>query len=267
MGLRSISPPVLASVRFTLASVLLLGIVLPFKRIRGQILTLGPWRIFILIGFLGTTLPSLFQNYGMVHLTAGISGVIQGAGPIYTALFAAYLLGEALGVRKIVGAAMAFSGTVLLSIVFKGGGTGSVLGITLLTLSAVTYSLYTVFVRKALLDRMNPMALLTGATLCGSLPLLFFTAIVEPVEQMISFNPSEMALISVLAVFSTVIAYACYVGALQRLEASKAAAFLFLIPVCALFFGFVFLGESISQLESIFSALIIIGVVVAESGR
>jgi len=267
MALETIAPPTLAAVRFSLASFILLLIVLPFSGIRRQILRRGPWTEFLVIGLLGTFLPSLLQNYGMVHLKAGISGVIQGAGPIYTAILAAVILGERLGRRKISGAALAFAGTVLLSTGFGNLGQTSAYGVVLLTLSAVSYSCYTVAVRRSLIGRMHPMALLTGATICGSVPLLIVTVLLEPAQSLVDFDISEGTLILLLVVLSTVVAYACYVSALNRLEASRAAAFLFLIPVSALSLGAFYLGETISIMEGLASGLILLGVIVTESER
>ena len=265
MALETVPPAGLAAIRFALASLVLIVIILPFPNIRRQVFIRGPWRKFLIIGLLGTFLPNILQNYGMLRLSAGVSGVVQGAGPIYTAVLAAVILREHFGSRKILGAATAFSGTLLLSLGLGEVGKASALGVGLVALSALSYSFYTIALKKVLLERMHPMALLTGTTICGTIPLLLFTLVMEPFEHLLTLDQSEIVLILILVFFPTVLAYACYVGALGRMEVSRVAAFIFLVPVGALLLGVIYLGESLSAAQVISSGLIIGGVIVAES--
>jgi drug/metabolite transporter (DMT)-like permease len=267
MALRTLPPGGIAAARFLLASAILVVISLPFGRVRSQLFSRRLWPTFLLVGFLGTFLPNILQNYGLTLIGAGISGVIQGTGPVYTALLATITLGESFGRRKAVGAIAAFGGTLLLSLGMGGGGRVSVAGIVLVALSALAYSLYTIALRKSLLEKVHPMVMLTGSMVTGTVPLLVFSFLVEPMDALLSPSVSEIKLIVALAIIPTLLAFACYVLALSRIEASKAAAFIFLVPVGTLFLGPLFLGESISPIQFGYCGLIIAGVALAESER
>jgi len=267
IALRSIPPIGLAAVRFSLASIVLSIVIIPFARIRGESFSRKLLGRFLIIGLLGTFLPSVLQNYGMQYLSAGISGVLQGMGPIYTSILAALALNEHLGSKRILGALIAFGGTFLLSMGLADMGGASILGVALITLSALCYSAYTVVVRKSLLDRIHPLALLTGSTLLGALLLIPTALVVEPTHSLLHLDPSEMGVVLSLVFISTVLGYACYYGALKLIEASRAAGFIFLVPVGALILGRVFLGETLSGPQILFSAIIIAGVAIAETER
>jgi drug/metabolite transporter (DMT)-like permease len=267
MALETLPPVGLAAARFSISSLILLCLVLPFPSIRRQLFSRNAWTRFLVIGALGVALPNIVQNYGMLYLGAGISGVVQGAGPIYTGILAALILHEGFGVRKALGAVLAFGGTLLLSLGLNGGGGATATGVGLLTASALSYAVYTVALRMTLLEKMHPFALLAGTTIGGTLPLVALTIIVEPFQRLLSLDHSEWVLLAALVIFPTILGLGCYVGALSRMEASKAAAFIFLVPVIALLLGSVFLGESVSLAQMAFSGLVIGGVAISESER
>ena len=136
-----------------------------------------------------------------------------------------------------------------------------------MTSSALAYSLYTVALRRSLLGSTSPVVILTGSMVAGTVPLLLFSYTVESFEAFLSPSGSEIGLIVLLAIVPTLIAFACYTLALARIEASKAGAFIFLVPVGTLLLGPLVLGESISGGQIGACALIITGVLLAESER
>ena len=267
MALATLPPGGLAALRFSIASLVLLVLAVAVPGSRRQLRQRSLWPTLVSIGLLGTFLPNLLQNYGMLFLGAGISGVVQGLGPIYTSILAVTFLGEGFGLRKRTGSAMAFCGTILLSLGLYGVGRSSLLGVILVTLSAVAYSAYTVAVRRSLLEAIHPLALLAGTTACGALGLLLYAVIVEPIDPILSMGISEIKIVLALVIFPTLLAYGCYVMALSRLEASRAAAFIFLVPVSALLLGGIYLGERLSLDQVLCSVLIVVGVAVAESEK
>lgn len=265
MALETLPPAGVAATRFLLASLILVSLTLPFSNLRRQLLSRELWPTLVMIGILGTFLPNILQNYGLTYLDAGISGVIQGTGPIYTAILAMLVLEEGFGRRKAAGAAAAFLGTLLLSLGLGGVEKVSAVGVVLVTSSALAYSLYTVALRRSLLNKISPVVVLTGSMVAGTVPLLLFSYTVESFEAFISPSGSEIGLIVLLAIIPTLIAFACYTLALTRIEASKAGAFIFLVPVGTLLLGSLVLGESVSGAQMGACALIITGVLLAES--
>ncbi len=266
-GVRTISPVTLAALRYSLASAVLLAVVLPNRKIRRQAFSLALWKTFLLIGFVGTFLPNLLQNYGMVYLNAGISSVIQGAGPVYTSLLAAAVLSERFGLRKAVGAVLAISGTGLLSLGSGSNGAhvGSVIGVVLVTLSALSYSVYTVMMRRSLLNLVNPVSLLAGTFSAGTIQLLAAALILDRSLGLPNMGVPEAKLVMALSLISTLVAYLCYVAALGRMEASKVSYFIFLVPVFGLVFSWLFLNEALNLFQGTVSILILGGVLLAQT--
>jgi drug/metabolite transporter (DMT)-like permease len=267
MALVTLPPAGLAALRFSIASVVLLLLAVLVPGSRRQLQERSLWPTLLVIGFLGTFLPNLLQNYGMLFLDAGISGVVQGLGPIYTSILAVAFLGEGFGLRKKVGAGIALCGTILLSLGLYGIGRSSLMGVVLVTFSAVAYSAYTVAMRRSLLEAVHPLALLAGTTASGTIGLSMYAVLVEPLGPILSMGIAEIKVVMTLVIFPTLLAYGCYVLALSRLEASRAAAFIFLVPVSALLLGAIYLGETLSLGQILYSGLIVGGVALAESER
>ncbi|MBU4189976.1 MAG: DMT family transporter, partial [Candidatus Thermoplasmatota archaeon] len=76
------------------------------------------WLVFTGIGVFAIALPNIFQNIGMKYTTASLSSIIQSSGPVFTIALAVIFLGESLNIRKVSGAFIALTGTIML----VGGG-------------------------------------------------------------------------------------------------------------------------------------------------
>jgi len=70
-----------------------------------------------------------------------------------------------------------------------------------------------------------------------------------------------------MAIFSSAVAYVFYFWLLRYLEASKLAAFTYLLPVVATILGILILGENGSWGQVLGGALALSGVYWTESGR
>jgi len=142
IGLENVPPILFGTLRYVMAVPLffLLSVTLYGKKlfsIRDDI------HLFIALGLAGVTLPTVLQNYGMMHTTAYMSSILQSTGPAFTVLLAAYFLKEKLTWYKATGIIIASIGTYLaLDIHFS--SLGSSIGNTLVLLSAVSYAVMVV---------------------------------------------------------------------------------------------------------------------------
>jgi len=260
IGLEEVPPVTLAFLRFAIAIPLLF---LLMRRPLGQPQSIEKreWGSLLFLGLTGVTLYHLFQNVGMGYTSASESSVIIASNPVFIALFSRILLGERLSKTKASGILIAFTGVVL--VVLREGasfGSPSFLGDLICLGSVFSWVAYSLYTKKRLL-RSSPIEITAYSTLFG---MIFLAPIALAIEGFaVPILPSSWLSLVMLGVFSSAVGYLLWNRALSETTASEAGSYLFLIPVIASAFAFIFLGERLDGLFFIGSALVIMGLVLS----
>src|SRR5215210_1677709 len=63
----------------------------------------GRWRSFLALGFLNAVVPFSLISAAEIHLTASLAAILNSTTVMFTALVAAFWMGEALTARKAIG--------------------------------------------------------------------------------------------------------------------------------------------------------------------
>ncbi len=79
-----------------------------------RIAPLAHWRDHLSLGITNNVLPFLCFSYAAIFLPAGYLAIMNGLVPLFTALFAAWKLGEPLSARKLVGFLLGVAGVALI---------------------------------------------------------------------------------------------------------------------------------------------------------
>jgi drug/metabolite transporter (DMT)-like permease len=230
------------------------GIIIPLKE---------DWRFFFGLAVMGIVLPNILQNYGMIWTTAHLSSIIQSSGPIFTILMAVLLLKEPLGRNKVLGSALALTGTLLL--VTEGGVilTGSkFIGNFLVLMSAFSYSVSSVMSKK-ILEKYEPLTVAVLSMVMGTIILAIFSIFENPIEGIIHLSPRIWVIIILLGMLPGSLALLIWYTVLKTSELSKLILFIYLIPVFATVISVYWPGEVITFSTVLFALLIIIGVMMA----
>src|SRR3954469_2967269 len=112
IGVTHCPPLILLAARFSLAGILIIGATL----VRGDDWSLS-WRDAAIFAVLGVANNALYLGLGYTGLqtvSAGLSGLIVSANPVFTAVFPPLLLGEPLTLRKIAGLALGTMGVAMI---------------------------------------------------------------------------------------------------------------------------------------------------------
>lgn len=179
IGLRYTSPLFLAGLRFLLAGLFILPFCSNyrenFKIIRGNI-----WSVLTISFFTTFTLYSLF-HIGISMVSASVTALIIGAGPLFIALFARFMNNEPLTKRKMFAILTGFFGIAIIGVGRFGGfmkAEVSLLGFLILILANISGSLGNIFIAKNKI-KVNPVFLNSVQLTIGGFGILVLSFIFE----------------------------------------------------------------------------------------
>ena len=122
--------------------------------------------------------------------------------------------------------------------------------------------IWLVFLKKFFADE-NPILVTFISLLMGSLYLVFFAFAIPPYVNM-TLDILGIALVLVIAVLSTSVAYSFWLSLLKILPTTQTGIIQSFVPMTSVLLSFIFLNESISYIFGIGGALIIIGIIIVE---
>ncbi len=218
-------------------------------------------RVF-LMGASGIFAYSLCFFYGLQHIQAGRGALVVALNPVAVALAAALFLGERLTPKKALGVAIALLGCL---VVVGGGDPFALLrgeigvGELLIIGCVIGWTVYTLIGRRAG-SALSPLVMTFYASVAGG-ALLIATGIVEgSLRQLPRLSWQAWLSLLYLGVLGSGFSYVWYAQGLLRLGATRAAAFINFVPVSALAFGALLLGEQVGLPVLAGGALVLGGV-------
>lgn len=237
---------------------------LVFKSLRKINYRPGDWKLLLFMGICEPGLYFVFEALALSYTDASQAGMICALLPLMVALLASYKLGEKITRNAFIGYALAISGAIVLSAAATPTATAPnpLLGNFLEFMAMVCATGY-IITLKRLTPRYNPWFLTMVQAFIGTLfyfPLLFLPSTQLPTE----FPLFAVLSVAYLGVFITIAAYGLYNYGVSKIPASQATAFVNLIPVITLIFGFVLLGERLNWIQYIASAVVVAGVYLSQ---
>ena len=225
----------------------------------------GLWAGFAVMGALNNLLPFSLIAWGQLHIESGLASILNATTPLFTVLLAHLLTrDEKMTTGKLAGVLFGLAGVVMLIGPNALGGLGvNALAQTAVLAASCSYGFAGIFGRrfKGLSPAVAAAGMLTTSTLMAA-PLALV------VEQPWTGSPSIGAILAVigLALLSTAVAYILYFRILALAGATNLLLVTFLIPVSALLFGILLLGEEPGWIAFAGMGLIFVGLA-AVDGR
>lgn len=257
-ALHDYQPIQLAAFRYIVASMILIP--LAYNR-KIQLPQSKDIVAIILTGIFGFTLYNIALNYGEKLVTAASACFIVNGGILITAILAAFILKEKVTSANWFGMVVSLLGIGFIT----WGESGSLIvinsGAFLVFLAAFSQSMYFVL-QKSLLLRYSGFELVCYSIWIGTIAMLPMSG---GLLGSIQTSPIQSTLaVLYLGVFPAVIAYFCWSYVLSMLDASKAAVYLFLVPIITLMVGYLWLGEVPSLLAILGGLITILGIIIAK---
>lgn len=269
MVLSTLPPVLLATVRFSIASLLFAPIIIREYR-GGNVLKLRDLTELALLGFLSISIYFWLQYTGVRYTGAGVSALlVVGLIPILTGFASTVVLKEALSAEKAIGTALGLLGVALITLPKLLLGEVDWLfyfGVVCLLLNAVCWAMYSTLSRH-LMRRINKPALVTAyVTVLGTLALIPMS-LTSDWGLVNSLQPGQWLSILYLAIVCSGLGYFLWNFALSRVEAVKAAVWLYLEPVAAFVGEALIFGITPSLTTLIGGAVIIVGALLTSRSK
>ena len=244
IGAVEFGPLPTAAVRVAIASLFLL----PLVWLRGLLPVLRQhWRRIFLIGMLNSGIPFACFAFALLSISTGLSAILNATVPMFGALVAwAWLKDKPTGWR-ILGLVIGFAGVALLAwdkASFKPGASGVAPGWAVLAclFACVCYGISASYTKRYL-GGLPPLVTAAGsqvgATLGLALPALWLWPARMP-------GASAWLALGVVGVVCTGIAYILFFRLIENAGPPRALSVTFLVPVFAVLYGALFLGESVT---------------------
>ena len=192
-------------------------------------------------------------NYGTRTITAGETTLIVSMSQLFQVLLAYLFLNETISNRFLLGLFFCFLGVTIIA--FQNSiGLSFNIGVVFVLFAAITNAIYFIL-QKPLLKKHTPLEVISYSTWIATLMLLPFGNGVIDIISIAGINSTTAVIYIGIA---SVIANICWSKILSKIEASKAAIFLYTIPVMTIIIGFLWLRE-LPSLISCFGGAVILG--------
>jgi len=265
-ALREVSPVTLIFTRFALG-VAVLFLILKLRR-ESLIPPRDTWPMLALMGFVGIFVHQMVQAHALTLTTAVRTGWLIGLTPIWSAVLAAAFLGESFGPRKILGLFLGLIGALL--VVTRGELSSRVLtlpatrGDLLILASTVNWAIYSILGRDTL-KRLGSARAIAAAMFLGWAMLVPFFVGAAGWQEYRGLSPTTVIAIVFLGVGCSGLGYLFWYAALERIDTSQVAAFLYLEPLVTLLAAVALLGEPVAIATIAGGVLVLLGVLTVQT--
>ena len=183
IGFQYCSPIMLSGLRFSLAGLILLPVLLMSK---GSFFSFFKhWRYMLLFGFIQTFLQYGTFFLGLDIVPGAVAAIVVGAGPIFIAILAHFTISDdRFTTRKVISSVLGFSGIIFIAFTESGLDVNSkefYYGIALLIISNIIGASTNIIVKKQQHLNVSPIALTAFANFSGGVMLLITALIFEPI--------------------------------------------------------------------------------------
>lgn len=256
-------PPIwVAAGRLALAFALLAGMASTRRDVPGAAAGPRRWPYLLVMGGIGAALPFSLLSWGQQHVSSGIAGVSMAAVALFVLpLSAALVPGERMSAAKVAGVTLGFAGVVALFWGRLGGGTdAAVMGQLACIAAAACYAVASIATR--LCPPMEPVRLAAAQIGVGAAILLPAALLAHGIPEMPPARP--LVALVVLALVPTAAASLLRIAVIRSAGPQFMSLTNYQVPVWAVLFGALFLGEAVPATLLLAMALILGGIAVTQ---
>ncbi|MCK0179291.1 EamA family transporter [Flavobacteriaceae bacterium S0862] len=256
IAVSEISPLYLASIRFTVAGLL----IFLTAKLLGHSLAINKRQLInsIIAGFLFLTYGNGVFVWALKYVDSGFAALEASTQPLIILVLMRLIDGKKIKLMSVIGVVLGVVGIYLL--VSQKGITAdkeSIFSIIMIFTCVVSWSYGSIFVAKAQLP--SKYLISTGYQMVsGGLLLLIFSALLgEKWLSPLQWNSSTQISMFLLIIFGGIVAFTAFNYLLKKVSAEKVATSAYVNPIIALLLGWYILDEQITG-QSIIAAIVLL---------
>ena len=233
-----------AGIRVLIATLFLI----PILFLRGHSQSLREhWKLVLLVGLTNSAIPFVCFSFALQSITVGLSSLLNATVPLFGAVIAWVWLSDRPSGSRMLGLAIGFLGVAMLAwdkASFKpdASGLSSGWGVLACLFACLCYGISASFTKR-FLGGLPSLVSSTGSQLGAALALLPLTIFYWP-SQAVSMK--AWGAVITLGVVCTGFAYILFFRLIERAGPAKALSVTFAIPVFAVLYGVILLGETVT---------------------
>lgn len=189
------------------------------------------------------------------RVSSAVTGMLNGATPIFVAAVASFLARRPPPRHHLVGLAVGSAGVVLIALPTLGEGSSSTLGVVLILLALASYGV-ALNVAVPLIHRHGSLPVMWRAQ---AVALVLTTPFAVPHLGEVHFRWWPFVAVAALGVFGTAAAYVLAAGNAARLGSTRASITTYVIPVVAVALGAVVRDERVAALAALGCVVTLLG--------
>ena len=216
----------------------------------------------LLLGAIWMAIPLSLFPFAEERVSSSVTGMLNGATPIFVTTVAAFLARRMPERRRLIGLAIGFAGVVLIAVPAGGKGGNSLAGVVMIFVALGFYG-FALNLAVPLQQRYGGIAVMWRAqavALAITLPI-GLTGI-----RSVHLHTGPVLAMLALGALGTALAYVVMAESAGRIGSSRASASIYLIPVVSLLLGALVRHEHVAALSVAGSAVALCGAWLASRG-
>lgn len=253
----------LGALRFTIASVLLFGVMKlrkeSFKLHKEDLLN-----VFI-AGAVGITIYFYFENNGILYTSASAASLIIASIPVFSVVIESLLYKKPITRRSIISLSLSLIGVcMVVGLDVKALiGSGYMKGYLMMGGAVIAWVAYSVS-STPLFQKYSQLQVLFWQSIVGLACFIPFALMEDTVWT--DVTPDIWVHVAILGVFASAIGFYVYLYSLDVLGIGESSYYLNVIPVVTIIVGYFYLGETLGPVQLLGGAVIIASVLLVSSG-
>jgi drug/metabolite transporter (DMT)-like permease len=252
----------LLALRMVFAAPFFIGVAIWARRHHAAPMDAHDRLLVVGLGLVGYYLSSYLDFLGLQYITAGLERLILFLYPTMTVILAAVIFKQRITRKVLAAMALSYAGIALVFLHDVGVSQSDVvlIGAALVFASTLSYSIYLVGAGHAI-ARIGALRFTAYASLVASAACVLQFLVMRPWSALeLPLQVYEYAI--AMAVFSTVLPVFLLSFAIHRIGSGSTSLIGTVGPVSTIYMAYVFLGENVSLLQIVGSALVLTGVLI-----
>jgi len=263
VGLDSLYPVELATLRFAIATPILLLITVLLNGVKSLRVKGKDLPVLIVMAMTGVTLQYIVQFIAMTYTSVTNTALLINMGTFFVIIPSVLLLKVKFTADNMLGIIIAFAGAVLVATNGNIALSVNLIGDGLILVCAMFWAAY-ILIGNKLAGKYSVLTQLNYIFIIGFLGLLPFYFL-TPHHDIASLGAVSWASLLYLAIICSVVAYFFFNDAIIKIGPSQTAIYQYFEPMFAIIFAIVLLHEDFTLYIGIGAVLIIAGIAMADN--